>query len=76
MLNLEQALDSEILQARHLVLELAALLDRLDDAARRADVSRPDADPRVAALRRALDVLTTAGPPTRAETILRLYSDR
>jgi hypothetical protein len=75
MLNLEETLKSELPQARYLVLELAALLDRLDEAAQR-DHRSLDADVPMRSLRAALVTLCTpAGPTGRAEQVLLACSD-
>lgn len=55
-LNLEQILDEYFLENRHKLLELAAFLDRLDRARDGAD---PGGDFRVAAMHRAIAVLSS-----------------
>jgi hypothetical protein len=68
-----------VVQGRFLVLELAALLDRLEAAAARAASPSPE-DPRIAILRRAIAQLpsaphSTPRAPARTERILTLYSE-
>ncbi|HEX2972184.1 MAG TPA: hypothetical protein VHP11_07615 [Tepidisphaeraceae bacterium] len=75
MLNFEQTIKNETLQARYLILELAAILDRLDEAAARDSRSAGD-DARVKQMAEAIAVLATPSEkPDRAERILRQYSD-
>lgn len=75
MLNLDESLRSELPQARYLVLELAALLDRLAEAAQR-DKRTLVGDVRLRHLHSALDVLSSpGGTSSHAEQILRLYSE-
>lgn len=75
MLNLQQTVDREWLQGRFLVLELAALLDRLEAVSARQASSGPE-DPRIAVLRRAVAELPTAGRgQARTERILAMYSE-
>jgi hypothetical protein len=75
MLNLEETLTSELPQARYLVLELAALLDRLDEAAQR-DKCSLSGDERMRNLRSALNTLNTpTSKSNRVEQILRVYSE-
>lgn len=75
MLNLQQTVDREWLQGRFLVLELAALLDRLEAAAARETSPTPE-DPRIAILRRAIAQLPSAPHvQARTERILALYSE-
>jgi len=75
MLNLQQTIDREWLQGRYLVLELAALLDRLEVVAARDTSSKPE-DPRIVMLRRAIEQLPLSGQAqARTERILKLYSE-
>lgn len=75
MLNFEQTLKHETLQARYLILELAATLDRLDEAAAR-DSRATAKDARVKQMAEAIAILSApSAKPDRAERILRLYSD-
>jgi hypothetical protein len=74
MLTYEQTVRSEFLQARYLILELAALLDRVDEAAGRSGVS-PSDDPGMRQLIDAVRVLAEpSAKPDRAERLLRHYS--
>jgi hypothetical protein len=77
MLNLEQTLAFELPQARFLVLELAAVLDRLDEAAARSPDAKAAADdPRLQSLRAALEVLNAkAASADRVQRILHGFSD-
>ena len=75
MLNLQQTVDREWLQGRFLVLELAALLDRLEAVTARETCPGPE-DHRIALLRRAVEELPLAGQmQPRTERILGLYSE-
>ena len=65
-----KALDAYFLEARCRLLDLAAILDRID---RGADASSTDADPRLEKIRRALDLLGDENSG-RAERIQRLFS--
>jgi hypothetical protein len=75
MLNTRDAievLERDFLEARCKILEIAAILDRIDRApARHGHGGHPD--PRLGHLRQALDALLEAGPG-RAETIQRIFS--
>jgi hypothetical protein len=74
MLTYEQTVRSEFLQGRYLVLELAALLDRVDEAAGRSGVS-PSDDPAVRQLIEAVSLLTQpSAKADRAERLLRHYT--
>jgi hypothetical protein len=73
MLNTRDAievLERDFLDARCKILEVAAILDRIDRAPARHG-AHPDA--RMGHLRQALDALLEAGPG-RAETIQRIFS--
>ena len=73
MLNTRDAtevLDHDFLEARCKILEIAAILDRIDRAPARHG-EHPD--PRLSQLRQALDALVEPGPG-RAETIQRIFS--
>jgi hypothetical protein len=76
MLTPKQVIDAYFLEARHQLLEVAALLDRYDAAAARAGgPGRPDGDPRLAALREALAVLADRAPAgERTVTLLELFA--
>jgi hypothetical protein len=73
MLNTRDAievLERDFLEARCKILEIAAILDRIDRAPARHG-AHPDS--RMSHLRQALDALIEAGPG-RAETIQRIFS--
>jgi hypothetical protein len=73
MLNTRDAtevLDHDFLETRCKILEIAAILDRIDRAPTRHG-EHPD--PRLGQLRQAMDALTEPGPG-RAETIQRIFS--
>ena len=73
MLNTRDAievLDHDFLETRCKILEIAAILDRIDRAPARHG-EHPD--PRLGQLRQALDALVEPGPG-RAETIQRIFS--
>jgi hypothetical protein len=73
MLNTRDAtevVDHDFLDARCKILEIAAILDRIDRAPARHG-EHPD--PRVGQLRQALEALLEPGPG-RAETIQRVFS--
>ena len=75
MLNFDENIRSELPHARYLVLELAALLDRLDTAAGKERVSA-GADSRLKALRAALAILNEpTAKSDRVERILRADSE-
>jgi hypothetical protein len=65
-----EVLDSDFLETRCKILELAAMLDRIDRAPARHG-EHPD--PRLGQLRQALDALVEPGPG-RAETVQRIFS--
>ncbi len=73
MLNLREALavlDRDFLETRCKILEIAAVLDRID----RAPAHHPEhPDPRLGQIRQALEALSVPGPG-RAETIQRIFS--
>jgi hypothetical protein len=71
----EQTVNADLLEGRYLALELAALLDRLDEAAARE--GRRDArDDRMKNLGEAIAVISKpSAKADRAERILRIYSD-
>lgn len=74
MLTAPQVLDNYYLDARCMLLEIAATLDRFD----RAAGSDEDAchDPRLDRLYEALQVLADrTAPPDRSERLLLLFSD-
>jgi hypothetical protein len=65
-----QALDAYFLEARSKLLDLAAMLDRIDRGAAAADV---EGDPRLAKMRQALELLHD-GKRSRAERIQKVFS--
>jgi hypothetical protein len=65
-----KALDSYFLEARHKLLDLAAILDRIGRGRDAADVS---ADPRLERIRSALEVLLDQSGG-RAERIQKIFS--
>lgn len=71
-LNRSQVVDLYFLEHRARVLDIAAFLDRLDRA--QPDGGLPGDDFRVAALRKALEILLD-GKPHRARRVLELWSD-
>jgi hypothetical protein len=75
MLSFDQTLEREWLQARFHILELAAILDRVDGRAP-DDPQKLGEAPRLLEMRQALSILTAPAPALdRAERILLLYSD-
>ena len=73
MLNLREALevlDRDFLETRGKILEIAAVLDRIDRAPAHHHLHP---DPRVGQIRQALEVLCVPGPG-RAETIQLIFS--
>ncbi len=76
MLSAPQVLDQYYLDTRCLLLEVAAVLDRLDAAVEREGSSGIEADPRFERIRTALDMLADReATPDRSERFLRLFSD-
>lgn len=74
MLSFDQTVAAEFLQSRYLALELAAVLDRLDEAAARE--GRPAADQRLRFVQEAIQIIAAPSPrPDRVERILRVYSE-
>ena len=74
MLTPSQVIDAYFLEARHQLLEVAALLDRYDAAVDRTP-GHPDSDPRLAALREALAVLAERAPAgERTVALLELFA--
>jgi hypothetical protein len=65
-----EVLDRYFLEARSRLLDLAAILDRID---RGSDAAKIAADPRLAAIRRAVGRLNEPGPD-RAADIQELFS--
>ena len=65
-----QALDAYFLEARSKLLDLAAMLDRIDRGGSAADV---EGDPRLAKMRQALEALRD-GKGSRAERVQKIFS--
>jgi hypothetical protein len=65
-----QALDAYFLEARSKLLDLAAMLDRIDRGESAADVA---GDPRLTKMRQALELLHD-GKGSRAERIQKIFS--
>lgn len=65
-----RALDQYFLEARCRLLDLAAILDRID---RGADSTGASADPRIARIRQAIEALQSDSPG-RAEQIQQIFS--
>ena len=75
MLSPHQVIDAYFLEARHQLLEVAALLDRYDAAVGRAGGNGAAADARLEALRAALAVLAEQKPAgERTVTLLELFA--
>lgn len=75
MRTFDQTVNAELLEGRYLVLELAALLDRVDEAAARERRTNAE-DERLRNLKEAIAVIAAKSTrPDRAERILRIYSD-
>ncbi|HID77510.1 MAG TPA: hypothetical protein EYP56_16135 [Planctomycetaceae bacterium] len=74
MLSSEQVLDQYFLETRCRLLEIAATLDRYDEAERRSG-SAPS-DGRLEKIYRSLELLADRhAPPGRTQRILELFSD-
>jgi hypothetical protein len=69
-LTAAQALDVYFLEARSKLLDLAAMLDRIDRGAAAADV---ETDPRLVKMRQALELLHD-GEGSRAERVQKIFS--
>ncbi len=79
MLSPEQVVDTYYLEARHMLLEIAALLDRHDAAAARsgrpADAASPATEAKLATLREALGILRgTPADRDRTVALLELFA--
>lgn len=74
MLNFESIVTREWLQGRYHLLEIAAMLDRMDIAAKREGLNAQN-DQRVQKLRNALSLITQTHDATRAERILMMLCD-
>ena len=79
MLTADRVLDEYFLENRCMLLEIAAMLDRLDDARRRDGEpagAADDDDPRLDKIFESLAILADRGaPPGRARKLLELFSD-
>ncbi|NQT11105.1 MAG: hypothetical protein HQ582_00050 [Planctomycetes bacterium] len=76
MLTAKQVLDEYFLDARSMLLEIAATLDRHDAASERTRAAADDGDPRLKKLYQSLGILADRGAgPNRAEQLLTLFSD-
>jgi hypothetical protein len=76
MLSTRQVLDKSFLDARCMILEIAATLDRYDASVAGADVAPGGPDPRLEKLRQSLEILADRKTtPDRAERLLQLFSD-
>jgi len=74
MLTPKQFIDFYFLEARHQLLEVAALLDRYDAAVARA-AGHDAGDPRLTALREAIAALADRSPAgERTVTLLELFA--
>ena len=75
MLSPKQTLDTYYLEARRDLLEIAALLDRYDEAVKRSG-EKTDNDIRVDALRNAMHTLSQSDHPkaNRTEQLLEQFS--
>jgi hypothetical protein len=69
-LSANEVLDREFLAARAKLIELAAILDRID----RADGDPGDDDPRLAQFRQSFELLAGEGGADRAERVQTLFS--
>jgi hypothetical protein len=79
MLSPEQVVDTYYLEARHMLLEIAALLDRHDAAAARsgrpANAGSPATEAKLATLREALGILrVTPADRDRTVALLELFA--
>lgn len=76
MLQATEVLDHDYLESRCLLLELAAMLDRLDAARARDRADAVASDGRLERIYAALTILADRdAAPDRAERMLRLFSD-
>ena len=76
MLSPQQILDTYYLEARRDLLEIAALLDRYDEALKRKDISTTNEDEKLIMIRRALSQLAYANSPSsnRTADLLNLFA--
>jgi len=75
MQTFTQTLDYEFLQARYLLLEVAGILDRLDEAAIH-DGGGVREDVRLARIKQAIGQIDApANQPDRVERILQIFSE-
>jgi hypothetical protein len=76
MLNAKQVLDKEFLEARCMLIEVAATLDRFDRAQQAEDDKSASSDARLAALYRAIELIGRRdATPDRAERMLNLFTE-
>lgn len=74
MLSFDSIVSREWLQGRYHLLEIAAMLDRMDMAAKREGINA-EKDQRVEQLRKALDLISHTQDGSRAERILMMLCD-
>lgn len=74
MLNFDSIVTREWLQGRYHLLEIAAMLDRMDQAAKREGLCA-EKDQRVEQLRNALNIIAQTQDGSRAERILMMFCD-
>ena len=76
MLTAQEVLDKYFLDARCMLLEIAATLDRYDRAGGGQGGSSASADPRLEKLYESLGIVADrSASPDRAERLLTLFSD-
>lgn len=77
MLKPTEVLEKDFLDTRCMLLEIAAMLDRLDAAARREQTPVPAEDPRLQQIHQALQLLTERETTAdRVERLLHLFSEK
>ncbi len=77
MLKANEVLDKDFLDARCMLLEIAAFFDRLDAAAQRDGDDTVAGDQRLKQIHQALQLLTEQETtPDRVERLLHLFSDK
>lgn len=69
----QEILDTYFLDARHELLEIAAMLDRYDHAVGQTHAS--PSDPRRQRIQEALNILVNTQHEDRAETLLNVFSE-
>jgi len=76
MLTSNQVLDQYYLEARCMLLEIAATMDRYDRAAATDENGKAGSDERLQKLYQSLKLLSAPSPtPDRSEQLLNLFSD-